>query len=82
MIKLLHGDALDHLSRMPDNSASAVTLVAAAAEGFDDLIGIDLDAGYLRIAEARIRHATTRPVDTPGLATDDLEVPSQLNMWR
>lgn len=68
MINLMHGDCLEVLRTLPDNSVDAVvtdppyglsfmgsgsTGKAAALEGFQ-FIGIEREAEYLEIASARI----------------------------
>lgn len=74
MMNLLHGDCLEVLRTLPDNSVDAVvtdppygmsfmgsgsTGKAAMLEGFQ-FIGIEREAEYLEIARARINAAQTK----------------------
>lgn len=68
--QLMHGDCLEVLKTMPDNSVDSIvtdpfmgsgsTGKAATLEGFD-FIGIEREADYLAIAQQRIESAKNKP---------------------
>lgn len=69
-MKIIHGDSLEKLKELPDNSVDAVvtdppygisfmgsgsTGIGAKLEGFD-FIGIEREEEYVKIANARIKN--------------------------